>query len=152
MGTALEKFQRRYPDRKVELILPQALIIVSGDPILLEQVLVNLLENAVQHAEGMKHLRVMVSLEENTVTFQVADDGAPIPKDRMDDLFSGRTFPENRSPDQQKHNMGIGLSVCSTMVRAHGGRIWCENTGSFGKNTGKQFCFTLEAEEVIYES
>ena len=104
-----------------------------------------------QHAFGIQNLQVLVSLQENTVTFRVADDGAPIPKEQMDDLFSGRMLSRNKSPDQQKHNMGIGLSVCSTIVKSHGGRIWCENTGVFGRKTGKQFCFTQEAEEVIYE-
>ena len=145
IGSALAKFQRRYPDQKVELELPEALIIVSADPILMEQVLVNLLENAVQHGIGMEHLKIRVSVKEKTVTTSVIDDGCGVPREKLRQLFSGtlQDNPDNR----QKHNMGIGLSVCATILKAHGGTIEARQA----KPHGMCFTFTLEAEEVIYE-
>ena len=117
------------------------------DPILLEQVLVNLLENAVQHARGMEHLRLQVSLQGSTVSFEVVDDGCGVPSQRIPELFSGTLLPEGASCDQQKHNMGIGLSVCATIVKAHGGQIYAKRV----RPKGMCFGFTLEAEEVIHE-
>ena len=146
LGSALSKFQRRYPQEKVELILPPALIIVSADPLLLQQVLVNLLENAVQHGEGLQTITLSVALKENTVVFSVEDDGCGIPKEKLGKLFSG-TLSQGSSPDQKKRNMGIGLSVCATIVKAHGGEIRAENRNP----RGMRFSFTLEAEEIIYE-
>ena len=147
VGSALSKFQRRYARQSVELELPPELIMLSADPILLEQVLVNMLENAVQHAVGMKNLTLKVSAKDNLVCFEVLDDGCGVPAHRLSDLFSGSLLSDQAPSDQQKHNMGIGLSVCATIIRAHGGRIFAENR----KPGGMRFGFTLEAEEIIYE-
>lgn len=147
LGSALQKFRRQYPEQSVELQLPEALVIVSADPILLEQVLVNLMENAVEHGENLTKILLSVSLKENTVLFSVEDDGCGVPKEKLSRLFTGTLSAQDRQPDQQKRNMGIGLSVCETIVKAHGGRIYGENR----KPRGMRFCFTLEAEEIIHE-
>ena len=145
VGSALSKFQRRYPDQQVEVELPEALMIVSIDPILIEQVLVNLLENAVQHAEGMEHLRLKVSEKDSQAVFEVLDDGCGVPKELVPHLFSGTVL--SGGDGKQKHNMGIGLSVCATILRAHEGTIYAKPL----KPKGMCFGFTLETEEVIYE-
>lgn len=145
VGSALGKFQRRYPDQNVDLQLPDAFITISADPILMEQVLVNLLENAVQHARGMTKLELAVSNKDNLVTFAVTDDGCGIPSESLPKIFSGTLGIQ--TPDTQKHNMGIGLSVCATIVKAHGGSIFVRPN----KPRGSCFGFTMEAEEVIHE-
>lgn len=147
LGSALNKFQRRYEKQFVELQIPDDLVIISADPILIEQVLVNLLENAVQHAKGMTTLRLTVSLQENDVVFEVIDNGCGIPKDRLEGIFTGRSFPDASCADTQKHNMGIGLSVCATIIKAHGGTIYALPA----KPQGMRFGFTLAAEEIIHE-
>ena len=145
IGSALGKFQRRYPGQAVDLQLPDQFITISADPILIEQVLVNLLENAVQHAKGMTRLQLKVSTRENQVTFQVSDDGCGIPREHLSSIFSGTLAIQ--SPDTQKHNMGIGLSVCATIIKSHGGTVFARPN----KPRGTCFGFTLEAEEVIHE-
>lgn len=147
VGSALSKFQRRYAQQSVELLLPDALILISVDPILMEQVIVNLLENAVQHAKGMTKLQLKVSVQENTVIFEVVDNGCGISQDKLEGIFSGTALQDVSSPDTQKHNMGIGLSVCATIIKAHGGTIYAHPA----KPQGMRFGFTLEAEEIIYE-
>ena len=147
VGSALSKFQRRYDKQSVELKLPEDLVIISADPILIQQVLVNLLENAVQHARGMTRLRLSVCVQEGNVVFEVADNGCGIPKDRLEGIFTGTSLQSAASADTQKHNMGIGLSVCATIIRAHGGTIYAQPA----KPRGMRFGFTLEAEEVIHE-
>ena len=145
IGSALSKFQRRYPDQAVELQLPDAFISISADPILLEQVLLNLLENAVQHAQGMKNLLLRVYLQAETVFFEVVDDGCGVPKEKRSTLFLGSLPPQD--PDTRKRNMGIGLSVCATIVKAHGGQVYVRPN----KPRGACFGFSLTAEEVIHE-
>ena len=78
--SSLAKFRKRYPGQDIQLSIPEEFIMVSADAILIEQVLVNLLENAVQHAKGMTQLRVAVEALTSSVRFEVIDDGCGIKK------------------------------------------------------------------------
>lgn len=60
--------------------------------------------------------------------FEVKDDGCGIPKERLRTLFSGTGGPDPNAPaDSGKHGMGIGLSVCAAIIKAHGGEIDAES-------------------------
>jgi two-component system sensor histidine kinase KdpD len=104
----------------------------------------NLLENAVFHAAGMKNLWLTVEIQKNQALFRVADDGCGIPPERLEDLFTG--FRGSVPSDRGRSNMGIGLSVCSAIVKAHGGRIWARNR----EEGGAEFLFTLEMEKKTH--
>ena len=105
----------------------------------------NLLENAVFHAKGMEKLLLRVEILENYAIFQVIDDGCGIPPERMDGLFSGR-LDSTAPTDTSRSNMGIGLSVCSAIVTAHGSEITARNK----PEGGAEFSFGLEMEEQEY--
>ena len=105
--------------------------------------MVNLLENAVQHAHGMTELRLEVYVKGENAVFEIHDNGCGIPKERLANLFTGYFESEDVPADCQKRNMGIGLSVCSTIVNAHGGTMTVENA----PNGGAKFTFTLPLEE-----
>ena len=138
----LVKFHKHYPDQKVHVEIPDEFVSIPMDPMLIEQVLMNLLENAVFHAHGMKNLWLRVTLQEGLAVFHVEDDGCGIPAERLDRLFTG--LLDSEAPvDSSRSNMGIGLSVCSTIIKAHGGKIFAENRPS----GGAAFRFTLEMEE-----
>ena len=110
------------------------------DSILIEQVLLNLLENAVFHAKGMTELSLSVSLVENQAVFEVADNGCGIPEDALHKIFTGN-YEKNAAPvDGTRSNMGIGLSVCAAIIKAHGSEIFAENR----KSGGAVFRFALE--------
>ena len=142
MDSVLAKFRKHYPDQKIQLILPEEPVVIPMDAILIEQVLMNLLENAVFHAEGMEHLWLGVEIQGNRAVFRVADDGCGIPQERMKGLFAGHL--ESTAPvDTGRSNMGIGLSVCSAIVRAHGSEMQAENR----PQGGAEFRFALEMEE-----
>lgn len=151
VDSVLIKFAKRYPDQEVNVELPDELVIIPMDAILIEQVIINILENAVQHADGMQHLNLRVSHDEDQVVFEIEDDGAGIPDDRMRHLFDGGLFAyssDRVSADcRQRSNAGIGLSVCATIIKAHGGEINAYNS----KNGGAVFRFTLAAMEVTDE-
>lgn len=142
VDAALGKFKKRYPAQAVSLSLPDTVAMVAADGILIQQVLVNLLENAVQHAKNMQKLQLTVTLERDTVLFAVIDDGCGMDRDRLKDVFKGAQLPPDSGADSVKKSMGIGLSVCASIVRAHGGRIWAENL----QDGGMRFAFSLDRE------
>jgi len=143
VDSVLAKFKKRYPSQAVTLSLPDEFLSVSADPILIEQVLINLLENAVQHAHGMTTLSLLITAQKDKVSFSVEDDGCGVPKEHIKDIFSGSWADRTVSADSHKQGMGIGLSVCATIIRAHGGEIHAENR----EEGGMRFRFALDREE-----
>lgn len=138
----LVKFHKHYPQQRVTVQIPEDFVSIPMDAVLIEQVLMNLLENAVFHARGMQNLWLSVQIVGNKAVFCVADDGCGIPAERMPHLFTG--LLDSKAPmDSTRNNMGIGLSVCSTIVSAHGGEIQAANR----PEGGAIFQFTLELEE-----
>ena len=139
----LVKFYKHHPGHKVQVQLPEEFVTIPMDPVLIEQVLMNLLENAVFHAVGMKNLWLRVELDNGKAVFMVEDDGCGIPMERMGRLFTG--ILDSEAPmDKGRSNMGIGLSVCSTIIKAHGGEIKVENR----HGGGTRFSFALDMEEI----
>lgn len=137
------KFHKHYPNQKVQVEIPDGFISIPMDPVLIEQVLMNLLENAVFHARGMENLWLKVTLKNNFAVFSVEDDGCGIHPERMERLFTG--VLDSESPiDSTRSNMGIGLSVCRTIIKAHGGELRAGNR----MGGGAAFQFALEMEEI----
>lgn len=123
---AVGKFTRRWgTDIPVEVHLPEEFLLVPMDPLLMEQVLTNLMENAVLHGKTTRHITVTLCRSGDWARFIVEDDGQGIAPDRLEHLFDG-TLQGHQQGDRGR-SMGIGLSVCRTVVRAHGGRIRGEN-------------------------
>ena len=111
------------------------------------QVLINILENAVQHAEGMQKLTLRVfSLSEQAI-FEIEDDGCGIAPERIDHIFDGGYSMEAETADSNRRNAGIGLSVCASIIKAHGGDIKAENR----KSGGALFRFSLATENCENE-
>ena len=143
IDAVLVKFRKRCPDRQVEIQIPEDFVSIPMDAVLIEQVLTNLLENAEIHAAGMTRLELEVTTEGAAVRFTVRDNGCGIRPDRLDDLFTGYLGSAGRQGDSDRRNMGIGLSVCATIIKAHGGSISARNR----PEGGAEFTFTLTMEE-----
>ena len=143
IDAVLVKFRKLCPEQQVEVTIPEDFLSIPMDAVLIEQVLTNLLENAVIHATGMTQLELKVITQGNTVCFTVRDDGCGIRPDRLDDLFTGYLGSSSRQGDSDRRNMGIGLSVCATIIKAHGGRIYARNRDP----RGAEFTFTLNLED-----
>lgn len=139
----LVKFHKRCPTQQVTVTIPEDFVSIPMDAVLIGQVLTNLLENAVIHAWGMTRLELEVRLEERLARFTVRDDGCGIHPDRMADLFTGYLGSSDRQGDSARRNMGIGLSVCATIIKAHGGQISAHNR----PGGGAEFTFTLTTED-----
>lgn len=147
IDSVLIRFRKRYPNQQVEVDIPEDFVSIPMDAMLIEQVIVNLLENAVQHAKGMDKLELHVFTMGNNAIFEIMDNGCGIAKEKMDNIFKG-FFEKKESPiDNQKNSMGIGLSVCASIIKAHDGNISVENR----KSGGACFRFSLTMEEAVNE-
>lgn len=142
------KFKKTYPDQDIAIEIPEELVLIPMDVLLIEQVLINLLENAVQHAQGMTALTLRVFTLGNQAIFEIKDDGCGIDPKRMETLFKGYCPAKEHVADGKKKNAGIGLSVCATIIKAHGGTIKAENP----KTGGALFRFALNTEESAYDT
>ena len=147
VDSVLVKFRARCPHQPVLLDLPEELVLIPMDALLIEQVLLNLLDNAVKHAQGMTCLSLKVFTLGDQAIFEVADNGCGIPADRLPSIFSGTQAQDGRPADSNKRSAGIGLSVCATIIKAHGGHIRAENA----RDGGAIFRFDLALEEESHE-
>lgn len=144
IDSALIRFKKHYPSQEVEIEIPDELVTLPADAILIEQAIVNLLDNAVEHAEGMKKLKLAAYTFPGKVVFEVSDDGCGVDEERIKKLFSGYGGEKTRAKDG-KNNMGIGLSVCAAIVKAHGGEISAQNN----RGGGMTFRFWLSRGEDV---
>ena len=143
ISEAVRKYRARFNTPAASVSLPEELVMVPMDAILIRQVLSNLLENAAFHAAGAKHVRVALRVEEDEAVFEVADDGEGIPEARLKTLFDPSAARPGDSSIHSRNNMGIGLSVCRTIVMAHGGALSARNL----EGGGACFRFTLPMKE-----
>ncbi len=147
LDSVLVAFHKHYPGQEVSLVLPDEMILVPMDPLLIQQVLINLLENAVRHAKGMTSLSLRVSVTGGKALFEVIDDGCGIDQQKVQKLFEDGFGVESFSGDKKENTAGIGLSVCATVIRAHGGQIYAV----CNKDRGATFSFTLNLEDSDHE-
>lgn len=143
IDVVLIKFRKRYPEQKIIVDIPKDFVSIPMDAVLIEQVIVNILENAVQHAKGMTELTLKVFVVGKNAIFEIIDDGCGIEKDRLAHIFEGFFEKQDAPIDSQKSSMGIGLSVCASIIKAHNGSITAENR----KGGGCCFRFALNMEE-----
>jgi PAS domain S-box-containing protein len=132
--------------QKVKLTtqLPPLLPTINGDAVRLEQVLTNLIGNAIKFSNAQGEVAVMAQTTADELQIQVKDSGIGIPAEALERIFSRYYQVEDRS-ERSARGSGLGLHIAQRIVKAHGGRIWAESeTGQ-----GSTFCFTLPLSESI---
>lgn len=122
-----QKFRRRFPDVKISVSIPEELLMVPMDAILISQVLANLLENAVLHGGHTTLIRMVVTAEKDFARFSIQDNGDGIPEELLPTLFDGTLLHNETSNGDGKRNMGLGLTVCAAIINAHGGTLEAGN-------------------------
>lgn len=137
VSEALLRFQKRYPDSPVNVKIPNEFFMIPMDATLIEQVIINLLENAVVHGKGEKPIDFLVEKEDRYAIFHIRDYGKGIPKETLPLLFDGYALTETEHNDGHK-GMGIGLSICKTIILAHQGQI-----DAVSHTDGAEFLFRL---------
>ena len=141
VSEAVTRFRKRYPQAQLKVSIPDEPVMVSMDPILIEQVIINLLENAALHGGGPAPVTLTVTCGGDGVIFAVRDYGRGIPADRLSTIFDAASSAPGALADGHK-GMGIGLSICKTIILAHRGTIYACN-----KDPGAEFSFRLPREE-----
>jgi hypothetical protein len=127
------RFELEHRDRKLVLDVPEDLPDLVVDPGRIDQVLVNLIDNAVKHGHG--DVRLTARDEGDVVRCTVADDGGGIPSEQLDRLFGKYYRPRNA----RGSGSGLGLYICRGIITAHGGHIFARSSPS----DGTEFVFTL---------
>jgi two-component system sensor histidine kinase KdpD len=119
IGSALGRLERRQGPLPIRVDLPEGLPLVPLDAVLIEQVLVNLLTNAQQHAPGQE-MELRAWMDPSWIHLEVADLGPGIPEEFRDRVFD-KFF---RLPGAGEGGVGLGLAICRAIAQAHGGRVY----------------------------
>lgn len=138
LGEAASKCTNRYPSLTLNVTVPDEVMLLRADATLITQVILNLVENAVKYGDTSQSVDLSVYRQDNTAVISVRDYGKGIPPDELENLFKAKALRNGNT----KLGLGIGLSICRTIVEAHGGQIWVENK----PEGGADFRFSLPLE------
>jgi two-component system, OmpR family, sensor histidine kinase KdpD len=127
IGVALSRLEKQLGGRPIEIAIPGEASMVAFDARLLEQVFVNLVENAARYTPPGSRIEIRADVVAGGVEIQVADRGPGVPAGREEQIF-GKFERAIRAPS----GMGLGLAICRGVLTVHGGRIWCENRAGGG--------------------
>ena len=146
---AVSTSRKRYPDLQIKTVIPDEFVTAPMDPLLIKQVLLNLIENAYFHARSTKPLECTLSSTKDAIKFCIRDYGTGIAPDRLSGIFDAvPSAPSSAaSTVDTRKGMGIGLSICKAIVNAHNGEITARNL-----TEGAEFCFTIPKEEIHHET
>ncbi len=140
IGEVAARCTKRFPSLQFCLSTPDEPLMVPMDATLIIQVLMNLVENSAKYS-GTDWVAIHAAVEGSFAVFTVRDWGVGLSQDIMGELFT----PIDRSDQIPGHGLGIGLSICQTIIQAHGGTITGKNDPEDG---GAVFTFTLPLEEA----
>ena len=142
VSSAVVRFKKRFPSAELKVSLPKEFVMVMMDATLIEQLIINILQNAYIHSHTVKPIELKVEEYSTRVWFSVRDYGIGIPEEKIPTLFDGEGYSTNKNLKADGYKgMGIGLSICKTIVKAHGGDIKVRN-----HEDGSEFYFYLPKE------
>ncbi len=145
-GDAILTTRRRFPDCHVKLDLSEDLLFLPMEPMLIKQVMVNLLENAIRHSGDKEHITLHMFRQDSWAVVEVRDRGKGLSSEICQAVQSGRPMNRDLSGDSTR-GMGIGLSVCQSIIKAHDGFFAAGNN----PGGGAVFRFGLPMEEESNE-
>ena len=138
---AVSRLKKRLPHIRVDVKIPEEPLFAAMDAMLIEQVLMNLMENALYHSGTTEPVICCIEEDTDNVLFRIIDHGHGIETERLPVIFDGTVYSESHTSDGHK-GMGIGLSICKAIIIAHGGKINARN-----HEDGAEFYFSLPKEE-----
>jgi two-component system, OmpR family, sensor histidine kinase KdpD len=121
VGRAQRQMARALASLRVEVQISPEVPILHLDPVLIEQVLVNILDNAAKYSLAGGRIEIAAALDGGQVKVRVSDEGPGIPPEARDTVFD--VFYRVRAGDKQAAGTGLGLSICRGLIEAHRGRI-----------------------------
>lgn len=139
VSESIVRLQKRLPKIQIRVSMPEDFLMIPMDATLIEQVLINLMENAYVHSSSSDPIDLLITDQPDCVTFAVRDYGIGLDPDQIPFIFDGQYSSD--TADGHK-GIGIGLSICRTIIHAHDGVIHAANL-----DKGAEFSFTLPKEK-----
>jgi two-component system sensor histidine kinase KdpD len=134
VGVSLLRAEERLAGRPITIDIPPTLPLVPIDDVLIEQVLINLLENAAKYTPAGSPIEVSASARRGEVLVTVADRGPGVPPEESEKIFE-----KFQRAARGAGGVGLGLAICRGIIKAHGGRLWVDSR----EGGGAAFRFTL---------
>lgn len=130
IGTALQHLSEQVENRRLEINIRNGTPLLQGDCVLLGQVILNLIDNALKYSPADSSIEIQASAANEGLTVSVADHGIGIPATDMTKVFD--KFYRVQHSESSIPGTGLGLSICKSIIEAHGGKIWAENRSEGG--------------------
>ncbi len=147
IAEALRHINRKSREHSIRISYAQEMILARIDAKLIVQVMINLIDNAIKYTPAGSVIEIYTRQEGKWVIVSVSDNGPGIPNEQKLRIFDMFYSGANKIADSRR-SIGLGLSLCKSIVTAHGGRIWVADH----QPQGTEFTFTLPAGEVeLYE-
>ncbi len=142
IGEAVSRIKKLSQNHILKIDIPEELIIIPMDGMLIEQVLINLIDNAIKYTPFGSTIDVKVYFVDKELVFEVADNGGGIKEENKEIIFS-RFYSSAHGNNIEKRGTGLGLAICKSIITAHGGELSVFNNASGGAT----FRFTLNSKE-----
>jgi two-component system sensor histidine kinase KdpD len=144
VGSALQRATAVLAQHSVQLNIDAGLPMAQGDPVLLEQALFNLLDNAAKYTPARTTITLTARRDDGRIALQIADEGAGLPNDARERVFD--KFYRVHAGDSQRAGTGLGLAICRGFVEAMGGTI---TAGNRTDRAGAVFTIMLPAARQV---
>jgi two-component system sensor histidine kinase KdpD len=133
IGSAIARIEKNLGNRALNLQIPSDLPFVPMDGLLMEQVLVNLLDNALKYTPDKSPIDISAKVDGKDLIVQVEDQGPGVSEEDLEHLFDKFYRGAQKG---KKSGAGLGLSICKGIIQIHGGVIWAKNRPDGGSNFG----------------
>lgn len=137
---AINQASKYSPDHKISITIPEVVLFIPMDGKLIEQVLINLIINAIEHTTPADEISVTVRSDGDKIWFEVKDNGAGINEDDLPKIFEMFSVL-NSTRNNGKQGVGLGLTICKAIVNFHGGEIFASNNNE-GGSTFRFYLYT----------
>lgn len=141
VSEAVQRSSKYFKEHKIKVNVPEKIIMVPMDGNLIEQVIINLIDNAVKFSSKQSDIEIKVYENEEDVIFQVIDNGMGINEKILPNIFD-RFFTNGSKISDSRRGIGLGLAICKSIIEAHGGKITAANR----KEGGAVFTFNIPKE------
>jgi two-component system, OmpR family, sensor histidine kinase KdpD len=139
VGAAIPHFSRRLSKRQLKISIPADLPLVELDEVLIEQVMVNLLDNALKYSPAGSDISISAKTLQSILVVSVVSQGELISAEESRKIFE--RFVRGKH-DTTAGGFGLGLAICKSIITAHGGEIWTDSSAT-GETSGNSFSFSL---------
>ena len=131
VAESISRVTRFSGSHNIKIELPEKMVILFVDGLLIEQVFINLIDNAIKYSQSDSIIEVKVIEKEESVVFEVSDNGKGIPEEDIPTIFD-RFYTKAKGNSIEKRGIGLGLAICKSIIEAHGGYMEALNNSSGG--------------------